>query len=235
MKRGGRSFGGNLFSGINSSAWDVKKDLTIREGIVSATPSSIIRSGVIPYINTERGRLYCLGIDQVWGDMTDFGGGVKRYENPIEAGIREFKEESLCIFDLKNNWKTDTTAIFNDVLMVMLVEVANDKDYEALYEYNKRYADKIIKLRKEGLTLEGLMGEDGLRSTSLGDNVSPELIDLLPSIDRVEAKGIVWLTLHDMKELVDQVFGGIIQGTTNRIYGEIHPIIRYMSQDDKFF
>ena len=43
-----------------------------------------------------------MGIDAKYGTLTDFGGGVKRDEHFVKAACRELEEESLGIFDFRN-------------------------------------------------------------------------------------------------------------------------------------
>lgn len=56
------------------------------------------RASVIPYIARKKSLWFLLGIDANSGDITDFGGGVKLYENDFEAAWREFNEETKNIF-----------------------------------------------------------------------------------------------------------------------------------------
>jgi len=61
------------------------------------------RSAIVPYtiFPLENGgwQLYfLLGIHADSGDVTDFGGGVKKYEYDLVGGLREFFEESKGIF-----------------------------------------------------------------------------------------------------------------------------------------
>lgn len=58
------------------------------------------RSAVVPYVFDEStGELYFLfGIDAKTHDITDLGGGVKRYEYALNAGLREFREETKDVF-----------------------------------------------------------------------------------------------------------------------------------------
>jgi len=56
------------------------------------------RSGAIVYIHENNKTYFCLGVDTQSGNLTDFGGGVKKGETIIEGGLRELKEESLGVF-----------------------------------------------------------------------------------------------------------------------------------------
>lgn len=53
------------------------------------------RVGVIPYVVINNKLMVCLGIDTNSGDLTDFGGGLKKADRTVLKGaFREFKEES---------------------------------------------------------------------------------------------------------------------------------------------
>lgn len=58
------------------------------------------RGGVIIYTVHENNLYFGLGIDEKTGDLSDFGGGI-RYkwdETAVNGSLREFMEESLCVF-----------------------------------------------------------------------------------------------------------------------------------------
>lgn len=57
-----------------------------------------IRSGVIPYTFFGNKIYFLLAIDANQREYTDFGGGCKMNETLIDAGFREFHEESCCMF-----------------------------------------------------------------------------------------------------------------------------------------
>lgn len=57
-----------------------------------------VRSGAIIYTYYNGNLYFCLGIDTQSGNITDFGGGVKKGETIVEGGLRELYEESLGVF-----------------------------------------------------------------------------------------------------------------------------------------
>ena len=61
------------------------------------------RAGVIPYaVDQADGKLkFCLGVDETYGSLIDFGGQVEmRDSDAVEAGLREFHEESNAVFGI---------------------------------------------------------------------------------------------------------------------------------------
>jgi hypothetical protein len=69
------------------------------------------RAGIIPYTIISGIKFFCLGVDAKYGTLTDFGGGVKKSEDFVEAACRELEEESLGIFDFTS--KEDMEIIRN--------------------------------------------------------------------------------------------------------------------------
>ena len=105
------------------------------------------RASVLPYVIKnvgKRRKIYFLfGIDRDTGDITDLGGGVKRDEFSLEAGLREFREESDEIFgtlyDRPNDYLRDIAISSSDmcVLFVPLDVEWYDKAVN-LFEQRKR-------------------------------------------------------------------------------------------------
>lgn len=57
------------------------------------------RSAVVPFVVNNGEIHFLFGIDQQSGEITDFGGGIKKNEIILESAIREFKEETKEIFE----------------------------------------------------------------------------------------------------------------------------------------
>ena len=58
----------------------------------------IPRAGVVFYTFIDNELHMCFGRDKKTGDLTDFGGGRSKYENPITCAVREGNEESRFVF-----------------------------------------------------------------------------------------------------------------------------------------
>lgn len=61
------------------------------------------RAAIVPYTavelkNGEMEMQFLLGVHADSGDLSDFGGGIKKYEFDVTGGIRELHEESKGIF-----------------------------------------------------------------------------------------------------------------------------------------
>lgn len=62
----------------------------------------LLRAGIIPYIKHNNDIYFMMGIDTKTGEYSDFGGGVKMYENALSAAMRECKEESRGLIDFRD-------------------------------------------------------------------------------------------------------------------------------------
>jgi preprotein translocase subunit Sec61beta len=86
-----------------------------------------LRAGILPYFKSEEGLFWCFGVDTRTLELTDFGGGViyKKDKNAINGAIREFKEETLGIFD---SIKIDPTSIviYNKKTLIILVQLESN-------------------------------------------------------------------------------------------------------------
>jgi hypothetical protein len=94
------------------------------------------RSGVIPYTfideceETEEGvvmkkvKYFCMAIDSKYGNLTDFGGGVKKFETFARAASRELYEESLGIFKFSpESIYQCSSAVYDNNMIVLFVNV----------------------------------------------------------------------------------------------------------------
>ncbi len=87
------------------------------------------RAGVIPYLIQDGVMWFALGIDEKSGDLTDFSGSVKYYENEnaVHGAFREFAEESLEVFADYYSSDTAYPLIYNEKDLIIFVPVSCDK------------------------------------------------------------------------------------------------------------
>lgn len=103
------------------------------------------RASVLPYVikndGNQRKIYFLFGIDRETGDITDLGGGVKRDEFSLEAGLREFREESDEIFGTIYNRPNDymrNIALSTRDMCVLFVPLAVEWYSEAILLFEKR-------------------------------------------------------------------------------------------------
>jgi len=83
------------------------------------TPS---RSGVIIYTHFKGKTYFCLGIDSNFGDLTDFGGGMKKNETFINCGLRELEEESKGVFgEIKEEEIQSNMGVYSKNMIIMFI------------------------------------------------------------------------------------------------------------------
>jgi hypothetical protein len=114
------------------------------------------RAGVIPYTYVEtfidygdgpilkKEKFYCLGIDSEYGNLTDFGGGVKKYETFTHAASRELYEESLGLFKFSSESIYECSeAIYdsNMIIMFINVKISDNANMTNIDEMVRRYYD----------------------------------------------------------------------------------------------
>lgn len=102
------------------------------------------RAGVIPYTQIDDKKYFCMGIDYKYGTLTDFGGGVKRIENFVEAACRELEEESLGIFDFTTPEKMDkvrknSITVYDSSTAIIFLQVKVDSIDEIVKIFQQRY------------------------------------------------------------------------------------------------
>lgn len=79
------------------------------------------------------GKRLGFGIDAPTGEITDFGGSIKRREHPCEGSLREFKEESLGVFPIKIS---NPLVALSPEMMIIFLPFAGDieKCYKCFLE-----------------------------------------------------------------------------------------------------
>lgn len=109
------------------------------------------RCGFIPYVVKDDNLYFLMAKDSVHGDLTDMGGGVKKTEFALNGGAREFKEESIEIFEEKtytdlNNLSNCISLINKELTMAILFIPVHEK---WLLEAPKTFAQKRMRAKKK--------------------------------------------------------------------------------------
>jgi len=136
------------------------KDIVFTLGMHLAKIKTM-RSSVIPYIYRKKSGeiLFLLAIDKKSGDITDFGGGVKKNENSLIAGLREFEEESNKIFgDLYFN--------LNDIYTNIAIKTSDDKMSSLFIPVSEEWSNKAEEMfdkTKEDFCQKNFKEVDGVK------------------------------------------------------------------------
>ena len=117
---------------------DIEVNISVAQDLNVLSDNSF-RSGAIIYTRYNNVTYFCLGIDTESGNLTDFGGGVKRGETIVEGGLRELEEESQGVFGNIGPDDIENAVIFhshNMAIMFIPLEV-NPR------EITKKFMNKI--------------------------------------------------------------------------------------------
>ena len=90
--------------------------------------SRTLRAGIIPYTCINGNYFFCLGRDTASGELTDFGGGVRKNETIFEGANREFHEETRNVFAFDINDRkiaSQSIVVQTDYMTIFFVNVSD--------------------------------------------------------------------------------------------------------------
>lgn len=96
-----------------------------------------VRAGAIIYTKKDGETYFCLGVDTQSGNLTDFGGGVKKDECVLDGALRELAEESLSVFGViyKDDINKSTTFHTSNMAIVFIpLDVNMEEIHEGFQE-----------------------------------------------------------------------------------------------------
>lgn len=144
-----------------------------------------IRAGAIIYTKVNNEILFCLGVDSQFGDLTDFGGGVKKNETIIEGGLRELKEESQGVFNSHLNIEalSKSIAVHSHNMLIMFIPVEVNID-EMLETFSKKIVERRNPEVKEivWLTMDELIYSISGKGRRMYSRVKRLLNYIIPTI-----------------------------------------------------
>lgn len=104
--------------------------------------SGPVRSGAIIFTKTKRGTFFCMGTDGVYGDLTDFAGGVKKGESAVVGGLRELEEESLGVFGkVEEGSIKNSLCFYTHNMLIMFIYLPVDME-ETKESFKSKLGDK---------------------------------------------------------------------------------------------
>jgi len=119
-----------------------------------------LRGGVIPYTICNDTKYYCMGIDHNHQEITDFGGGIKLKECKFKGALREFKEESLEVFNISNinveAIKHEMVFYTNSMLILFIKFDCDMKEIIRQFDENAKKEQKLEVSRVVWLTEKDL-------------------------------------------------------------------------------
>ena len=107
-----------------------------------------IRSGVIPYKKLSNGNNeFCFGIDSKHLSVGSFSGSLKKGESVVDAGLREFSEESLGVFDIIDKKDImNCIAVYDDLQVIMFLPINWTSGLNEKFLKRKTYTSEMSSL-----------------------------------------------------------------------------------------
>lgn len=112
-----------------------------------------LRSGIIPYQLIGGELFFYLGVDRKYQEYSDFGGSLKKKEDPISGAIREFKEETYEVFDrLRREEIKKSIAVYSSQTLVIFYRLCSasaknlDTFAETIKKHSKSENSQIVRL-----------------------------------------------------------------------------------------
>ncbi len=188
--------------------------------------------------NFETIKYFCLAVDSKYGNLTDFGGGVKKYETFAGAASRELEEESLGVFKIgPETIYNCSTAVydFNTIIMFLRIEDSRTESLRIDTESTNPGAKalRISDSRTESLRIsdsrtKALRVDSGVESSdtsSLIDSTIYEYFKNLSSVVESETKGIFWIREDKFYELIKSgksvKFDGFYYPSIYKVVGDL--------------
>lgn len=98
------------------------------------------RAGVIPYTSINGKMHFLLAKDRSFGELTDFGGGVKGEETALKGALREYSEESNYIFENEKADLDNSVAITDGKMAILFLHI----DSSWYYKASRVFAEKKV-------------------------------------------------------------------------------------------
>jgi hypothetical protein len=102
------------------------------------------RGGVILYTINNGQLLFGFGLDDKYGELTDFSGGIsyKRDNNAVRGALRELKEESLGLYDVSVEQVQNAHVLYDKYHLVLFL-YTNDNTTEVVDDFRERHQQTI--------------------------------------------------------------------------------------------
>lgn len=118
----------------------ISKKLT-RE-ILGTKFSKSKRSSIIPFFERKGVKYYFLAISAEYDQVNDMGGRIDPGEDFLESAIRELNEESVYVFDYRDNYDyiaNNSITIYDDNNIITFVNINVDNENYLCEEFEENY------------------------------------------------------------------------------------------------
>ena len=187
---------------------------------------TVKRSGLTFYTTIKGVKYFSMAVDETYGTFTDPGGKIfasdeMGYEDPIQGGARETKEETLDIYDYTTpaalkSLKESATVIYNPKMCMVFQPVIIDDPMKDSIKYRQRYTkfNSAVRRCRESKGVKLVDDEFDAKVASFGDNEEElntfveendkklTLIELDNKFRYAENRGFLWLTENELNTLI---------------------------------
>lgn len=123
----------------DSSRLTKVSQLNLRDPSIARIP----RAGVLFYTFIEDEFYLCFGKDLQSGDLTDFGGGRKKGEDPIRCAVREGNEESRFAFsEIQPDQVQGFLCLHSPQMLIIFIPVVPPDDIDILLTTQTNFLSK---------------------------------------------------------------------------------------------
>lgn len=95
---------------------------------------NLSRSGIIPFYIENNDVHFILGVDSVWGTLSDFAGQKKKSESILDCARREFQEETLGILPLVEESDLSDSYLVHDNISLTVFFIISKSEALKLYK-----------------------------------------------------------------------------------------------------
>jgi len=99
------------------------------------------RGGVIVYFVHRNEIVFGMGSDSVYKEITDFGGGNEEFDDDsIDTALREFGEETLCVYgNISRNDVSECMVLYDQNMMIMFLPLKFDPN-----QITKNFNERVL-------------------------------------------------------------------------------------------
>lgn len=110
----------------------------------------IPRAGVVFYTFINNELHVCFGRDKKSGEITDFGGGRKDFESPIQCAVREGNEESRYAFSkIHASQVQGFFCLYSSIMLIIFIPVASPNEMDIRHITTQNFMNRQFLTNKE--------------------------------------------------------------------------------------
>lgn len=126
-------------SSRNRSPPRISGKIVFADKLMTMRPS---RAAIVPYYIVGDSVSFVFAVDSKYGDITDLGGGVRKYESAVTGAVREFVEESLGAFgDISIHHIANQIGVIGGKMTVIFVKYDHHEVEHAIVKFKDAFSN----------------------------------------------------------------------------------------------